>query len=163
MTTYTVLAYREDAVDTCRGCVMDRSSSAFEVKCFQSNDEAIKYWAEKRYADTTSERHLASWELTLLVDGLDRDSWWDVNSQAYDAGLVDEPAFYGMDSLSEPYLQELRVEAAERVRIVSEEKAAKAAEARRVAAIEEGRKELAEFTRLSAKFGAVVPPAGTSA
>ena len=69
MTTYTVLAYRENGVDTCRNCVMDQSDSAFEFKVFDTSDEAAQFWAEKVYDSLTSARHFCSWDLTLLVNG----------------------------------------------------------------------------------------------
>ncbi len=149
MTTYTVVAYREDGVDTCRGCVMDRSSSAFDLRTFQSADEAAAWQADKLMT-SPSGREYCSWEFTWLVDGLDADSWWQVHGESE----LEEPDFYGFQKLVDEKLRALKAAQAERERLAKEE-------ADRQAALEQARKqqekearERAELKRLQEKYGA---------
>lgn len=90
MTKYTVLVYWPDGVDTCRNCEMGRSSSDFEYKIFELLDDAVKFWAAKIYDSQVSDREYCSWELTLLIDGVDDSEDW--------------PA---MDVLAVPYINAL--------------------------------------------------------
>ncbi len=149
MTTYTVIAYREDGVDTCRGCVMDRSSSDFALGVFQSAGEAAAWHADKLF-NSPSGREYCSWEFTWLVDGLDSDSWWGVHGESD----LEEPDFCGLQKLGDQKLQALMAAKAERERLAKEE-------ADRKAALEQVRKqeekearERTELKRLQEKYGA---------
>lgn len=83
MTNYTVLAYRPEGWEC-------SSPSSFEFKVFESLDEAVKFWAAKRYGDTTSGRDYCNRELTLLIDGSDDSEDWP-----------------SMDVLAVPYIKAL--------------------------------------------------------
>lgn len=149
MTTYTVVAYRPDGVDTCRGCVMDRSSSDFELRCFQDLTEAARWQADK-LMDSPSGREYCSWEFTLLVDGMDDNGWWEVYGDSdreeppFDQyrRLVDE-AWAARKKAKEEQAR-LAQEAAEREAALKRERDAQAKEAR----------ERAELARLQARYGA---------
>ncbi len=68
---FTVVCYRPDGSDYCRGCLMSTSSSRFELFEAETVDAAGADIAKKRFADLDPERGLAvcDWELTLLIDG----------------------------------------------------------------------------------------------
>jgi hypothetical protein len=153
MTTYTVIAYRPDGIDTCRGNVMDRSSSELDVRCFQDLDGAVKFWAEKQYDSTVSERHFCSWELSLLVDGMDDNLWSELNDDSLDV-LRPDPPWWKINDLSKPHVDALRLTAVEKARKAEEARKAKSEEALRQAAAKKELDDQAEFQRLSVKFGA---------
>jgi len=138
MTTYTVLAYRPEGTDSCRGNVYARSDSAFEYKIYYNLLSTIDYWASKLFESKTSDRQYSEWELVLLFDGLDAENWYGMESK-------DSPPYYNMDELARPRLEELltkhRAELA-----VKEEAALQARKAQLEAA------ERAEFIRLAQKF-----------
>ncbi len=148
MTTYTVVAYRPDGVDTCRGCVMNRSSSDFELRCFQDLQAAAQWQADK-LMDSPSGREYCSWEFTLLVDGLDADSWWQLHGDSD----LEEPPFdqyrklvdkaWAVRKKAEEEKARLAQEVAEREAALKRERDAQAKEAR----------ERAELERLQARYG----------
>jgi hypothetical protein len=76
MTTFTIIAYRPDHVDTCRGCVMDRTGSDFEISFHGSIEDAAAKAAEYESRDRNNLAY-GSWEITLLVDGEDESKWWE--------------------------------------------------------------------------------------
>lgn len=63
---YTVIAYRESGEDTCRGCVMDRWDSGFDMRTFVDTDRAAE-WASQFYYQNKIE--LGSYSLSYLVNG----------------------------------------------------------------------------------------------
>jgi hypothetical protein len=71
-TVYTVLAYKEDNVDTCRGCVMDRWGSDFQYGVFDTIEEAAQFQFDvgKR---AQYEKYEREHEFTILVNGRECD------------------------------------------------------------------------------------------
>ena len=66
----TLITYREDGVDTCRGCVMDRSSSDFSLNVFTDIESLVQHWAKHRW-NLPQGREYCSTEYTLIIDGAD--------------------------------------------------------------------------------------------
>lgn len=64
----TLITYREDGVDTCRGCVMDRSSSDFSLNVFTDIESLVQHWAKHRW-NLPEGREFCETEYTLLIDG----------------------------------------------------------------------------------------------
>lgn len=68
--TITIIAYRSDGIDACRGCVMSQTSSEFEMQAFEEVREAADFIAkfvhENKHNDT---RGLCEWSLAVLVNG----------------------------------------------------------------------------------------------
>lgn len=64
-----IVAYRPDAVDTCRGCVMDRSSS--DLRMFNTEDinEAAEFIAKIRLEEHDYGREYANFEIIVVADG----------------------------------------------------------------------------------------------
>lgn len=151
MTTYTVVAYRPDSVDTCRGCVLDRSDSAFELKVCHSVEEAAQFFANKCWENETREREFAPWDLTVLVDGLDSEGWWSKNAES----ALPEPDFDEVEHLSIRFLETRRAAEAQRKKQIAEQAALQAARDRQTRQQKREAVEQAEFERLSAKFGAL--------
>lgn len=73
-TLYYLTAYREDGVDSCRGCIMARSGSDFQT--FGSNDETefVSEWANLIHFDMTHDLEYCDYEYTLTIDGIRYDS-----------------------------------------------------------------------------------------
>lgn len=76
MTNYTIIAYRPDYVDTCRGCVMGRTGSELETGFFDNLLDAATFAVGFENREEESDPSYASWETTLLVDGLGETEWW---------------------------------------------------------------------------------------
>jgi len=76
MTNYTIIAYRPDYVDTCRGCVMGRTGSEMETGFFTTLLDAAVYAVGIENREGESDPAYAAWEITLLVDGLGESEWW---------------------------------------------------------------------------------------
>ncbi len=146
---YSVAAYRPDGVDSCRGCVMARSDSAFDLRSFTNVEDAARFWASKEFESKHSDREYASWELTVLVDGGSLDDWWRLSD---DAGADREPLFDAFHDRCAALFKELTAEHAEMQRLKQQaqlqqqQQAARQAEAAREAA------ERAELARLQAKY-----------
>ena len=155
MTTYTIVAYRPDGVDTCRNCVMGRSSSDFELRVFRSAEEAADFWAAKDFESAYRAREYCSWELTLLVDGLDYETW----DQVHGNDTCEEPPHTQVEARSKALLgqrQAAKAEAEHRARAQAEVEAA-AQRAAQAAAREQ--EERAELRRLLKEYGS---PEGTA-
>lgn len=73
MTQYTLIAYRENGSDYCRGCHMGSSDSDFGMEFAEDLTQLKSQYAEylKMDVDGEDDRALQLWELTVLVDGKD--------------------------------------------------------------------------------------------
>src|SRR5574343_837212 len=71
---YTLTAYREDGVSSCRGCITGRSGSDFQL--IESDDEEtfIKEWANLIHFNRTREDVYCEYEFTLFYDGMVQQS-----------------------------------------------------------------------------------------
>lgn len=153
LSVYTLLAYRPNGVDTCRGCVMGQSDSDFTAHYFTSADELVNTWARLRLDSLGTPREVCNVEFTLLINGLDENSWWNVFNDAYDRAEVDEPEFHALSDAAETQLEVLRAEKHELELKRQEAQAqvellAQLAKRRQVAADER-----AEYERLRSKYG----------
>jgi len=136
---YTIIAYRPEGADYCRGCLMDSSSSDHAIRYCETEQEAAEAIAGYRFESNHSGREYASWETTLLIDGrnyVETDEYPD--------------AFDRVEAQAQQHLQRLEQEHRE------EEQRQKDAEARRkqekkrqdeIAAEETDRREYERLTR----------------
>lgn len=65
---FTILAYKENWVDTCRGCIMDSGDSDFEFSSFSDINEAIEYASQFRYKSMIEN---GTYQITLLCNGIE--------------------------------------------------------------------------------------------
>lgn len=153
---YTLVAYRENGVDTCRGCVMGRSDSAFELTVFTDADKLARHWA-RHMADAPHGLEYCSYEYTLLLNGHDRDNDPDWDDEAY----LDPATGQSWYELERERVQQLveaetsaiqQAQRLEQQRLAAEAEAKRQVQARREAEATEAR-ERAELARLQAKFG----------
>jgi hypothetical protein len=160
---YTLIAYKENSVDTCRGCVMDAYGSAFEAWSGTEAERLAEHWAMLRERNRTMGRGESGYAFLLFIDGVPAPNSdvveGDKDAKARDALWERQedltPAF---DHIRE--LTDSKVAAQNRLR---EEAAAQAAhkallakeEAARKAAIAKEAAERAEFERLATKFGRI--------
>ena len=149
MTIYTVIAYRENGLDTCRGCAMGRSDSAFDYISTTDIKEAAAFCSDKNLASKNSGREYCSWELTCLIDGMDDNLWWDHNQDH----TGDTPFGQLSNAIAEDATTALLIRQEEQKRIEAEqERRRSAAEAERAQLWKE-KQERIEFERLSEKYG----------
>ena len=151
---YTLIAYREDGVDTCRGCVMDRSSSAFSLESATDAETIAGIWATARFNEPEG-REYCETEYTLLLNGRSPSS--DPSAYSDDDSEVAEAAAYEaerlrVDQLVASRLQELQAEKAAAAARAAEVAAVKRAAAEREAIALQEARDRAEFVRLSQKF-----------
>ena len=144
--TYTVLAYRPEGEDSCRGNVYDRSSSCFEIQWFDSLEQAAEFWAAKKWEDRLRARAYCEWELTLLVDGQDPYTWSERTSHE-----AEEPADV-LERLSKERLKELEEAAALKARKAKAAAELAAAMTQQEVARHKQAQDYMEFRRLQAKF-----------
>lgn len=71
---YHLTAYRPDSVETCRGCVVDRSGSDFQIIAHDDEYQFIRGWANLIHFDMTSGREYAGYEYYLDIDGIRYDN-----------------------------------------------------------------------------------------
>lgn len=150
---YSLICYRPDGVDTCRGCVMDRSSSDFEAIVSDNINDIIALWLKKREDEDAhkSERAYGDWETTLLLNG--HCSWTNNFESRVEMDEATSEKFAEIEALLHQKNQE-RILGKEVARKAAEEKATLVAEQKKVAAkIAKEAAEKAEYDRLKAKFG----------
>jgi len=67
----TIVQYRSNGSDYCMGCLMDSSDSDFEISHTTDLDEAARIIGQRAFEDKTSDREYASWDITILQNGLE--------------------------------------------------------------------------------------------
>ena len=67
---YTLICYRANGQDTCRGCEMGRSDSDFEAITSDNINNILALWLEKEEANERKEREYCSWEINFLINGI---------------------------------------------------------------------------------------------
>ena len=91
MKIITVIAYKENAVDTCRGCVMSTHDSAFDMLSSANPETIVEFVADLRARDLDE---YASFDFTYLVNGrnIHSDSGYypDVISEELEPEIVEE-------------------------------------------------------------------------
>ena len=71
---YTIIGYKDNGVDTCRGCVMSRWDSALNILTARGPHEASKHIAEFLYRNLTKDRYSdGEWEITVMFNGIPHD------------------------------------------------------------------------------------------
>ncbi|NTF17774.1 hypothetical protein G6L37_05125 [Agrobacterium rubi] len=141
MTNYTIIAYRPDAVDTCKGCVMGRTGSDFETGFFKEILEAATFAVGFENRPGEDSLSYASWETMLLVDGLGENEWWEDK----DWREVEQDPFDEFRSLRS---EALRADAERRAQEKKRQEAAEADKRRRQAAAAARVREEAERVQL---------------
>lgn len=118
----TIIAYRADGVDTCRGCVMSTHSSDFRMRVFEEVKEAADFQAtflvDNAHNDTGG---LCVWDLIVMVNGK------PAHCNDYCSGLELTEPEEGLINLFNGYVVQA-VQKLEHGRAVKNEQAAKAAE-----------------------------------
>lgn len=152
----TLLAYRADGADYCRGCLMGSSSSSFGAITTQDKALLARRWAEL-LREAPSGREYASTEFGLLINGVDAtrflygyalpgdeplDLTYEEEQVAKDvlALLEQEKARLAQEAQAEA---QAKAQAAEQARQRQAEQAAKAKEA----------EDRARYAELHARYG----------
>ena len=148
MNRYTVVCYRSDGDDYSMGCHMSSSPSDFDLLSAIDADGAGLRIAEKRFADRDPERDRAtrSWDVYLLVDGLQE---YDEEDGDHEAQAARQAAMVAADT----HFQRMVAEDEGRKLAERERIAAAAALAKQQAAEAKEQYDLAEYARLKARFG----------
>lgn len=69
---FTLIAYRPNGIDTCRGCVMDRSDSDLDIRSYDSIEEVATSIFEYNEISRNSDREYCEYDLTVLINGYQR-------------------------------------------------------------------------------------------
>lgn len=148
---YTLIAYRPDGADYCRGCLMGQSSSSFNLTVTSDREEVVEAWAQCLVEDEEHELSYCDWEVELLFGGR--------KPGEYDDDLEGE-AWVAEHSRAEAEWKEhdaIKSEASARAaKVVKANKEKKEAEAARLRVLEQKRRtevERAEYERLRQRFG----------
>lgn len=157
---YTLIAYKENSVDTCRGCVMDTFNSDFAAWSGSDADLLAERWATLHARNEAMERGESGYSFLLFIDGIpapycdveegDRDP--DARSAFWERQDALSPEFERIQELTNAKCAERRRQQEEAAAAAKKE-ADRKAELARVAAEQAAlAAERAEFARLSAKF-----------
>jgi hypothetical protein len=144
----TVIAYKENSVDTCRGCVMDRYNSDLEM--FSSdNPEAVADFVANLQAKDLD--HYSSFNFTYLFNG--RCIHYDYT---YVGENISEELDYGVFSDQEEIITKIRWDANARTEVIAQqrreakEREQKAQKAREQAS--QKNREREQYERLKTQF-----------
>jgi len=69
MNIYTLIAYRPNGVDTCRGCEMGKSGSEMFSMTTEDRDRVIEKLADFAFKDRYADRATCTWEILLYING----------------------------------------------------------------------------------------------
>lgn len=72
----TIIQYRANGSDYCRGCFMGSSESDHEIHVAENIYDAANYIAQKLYKDHHSDREYCGWESTILIDGIPTNEYY---------------------------------------------------------------------------------------
>jgi hypothetical protein len=104
----TILAYKSDSDDYCRGCVMARYSSDFQWKSSMDRGEIEEFLAGLMFANKHLDHGEAGYEITFLFNGEECNDEWDSDAirkeltlEATALYVIKENAFQIKKSLSE--------------------------------------------------------------
>lgn len=158
-TIYTLIGYRDDWVDTCRGCVMQRFGSMSHFGQYDNIDKVIEFYAQHmvNYDDKERLQNGGSMDFILMVNQL--VAWSSGGSVLYDDGslLFDNDEEWeefedlgssvsiNLAELSKDRIAELKADRDSKNKALEQLERKKKAEAKR-------REELAELKRLSEKY-----------
>lgn len=81
-TRFTLICYKEDSTESCKGCVMERYSSDFQIYHEVSFEAVALKLANMMLTNKKSERGEAFYEFTLLINGED-SQWTDAGEAIY--------------------------------------------------------------------------------
>jgi hypothetical protein len=80
----TILAYKSDSVDVCRGCVVARYSSDFKWKASMNREEIHEFLADLMFANKHLDTGESGYEITFLFNGEEcndvTDIAWDMDA-----------------------------------------------------------------------------------
>lgn len=78
----TIIHYRPNGSDYCRGCHMGSSDSDFSIYTAESEDDAAASIANRLEEDSKSDREYCHWESYILLNGLEEyDEGYDCELQ----------------------------------------------------------------------------------
>lgn len=69
---FTLIAYRPNGIDTCRGCVMDRSDSDLEINSYDNIEDIATSIFKYNEISENSDREYCEYDLTILINGYQR-------------------------------------------------------------------------------------------
>lgn len=87
---FTLIAYRPNGIDTCRGCLMGQSDSDLEINSYTNIESIAKAIFKYKEIDKKSEREYCDYDLTILINGHDRYSCKDDDEQERIDNIFDE-------------------------------------------------------------------------
>lgn len=146
---YTLIGYKSDRSDYCRGCLMDQCGSDFELNIFRDQPKLIEHWSRRIAEDEANKKFHSDWNFTLLINGIDSYTSTGVDADDDALGIL----FNQIQAALEQELAKQKA-AKETQRVAAEQAAATAAaEAKARAEIAREAAERAELKRLSLKFG----------
>lgn len=142
---YTLIAYRPNGSDSCRGCLMGQSDSDHKIIITENMDKVSAEWAKFKFEDKYADREFCHWDVTLLRNGMCISGYVDVDESP--CGEDDDyDVRKSIEAKADEYLKDM-------VRDHEEEVQRKKEEAIRLAEQKKLDRELEEFNRLKAKFG----------
>ncbi len=151
-TLYTLIGYRDDWVDTCRGCVMERFGSMSHFGQYDSIDKVIEFYAQHmvEYDDADSLKNGGSMNFTLMIDqyivwdnlGDEGSVMYDLDEEWDEFEELIENRRCNLAELAKDRIAELKRDRNSKNKALAELERKKAAEERR-------KEEMAEFERLS--------------
>lgn len=122
----TVLFYMPSGATYSRGCLMDSWGSEFDTLLTRDPEEAIKRIGEAKIANHESKE--GSYEITILIDGVDDEFWVDEPAEADEArDALRNRIIAETNAIAQDYKDSAkkRAEQAERARVASLAAAAK--------------------------------------
>jgi hypothetical protein len=152
-TIFTLIAYKRDGVDTCRGGVMDSWGADFILETYLNKESIAKRWGQIQWKNIHEhDRREPDYDFDILINGAPVE-------YAYNYTYGSDDGFDDIIESHEALFEEIKVlrdNEIARLKKIADEKASKLeqekVEKERKVAEDNLQRERAEYERLSAKF-----------
>lgn len=79
----TLIAYRPNGIDTCRGCLMGTSDSDLNISEHRTIESIANQIQDFSEIDEKSDREYCSYDITILLDGREQWSYLETDTEEY--------------------------------------------------------------------------------
>lgn len=152
---YTVIAYRANGIDTCRGCVMGSTDSDFSVGNYTKVEDVVNFVAHLRFNHKQNQEKdyaLDDLEVHILRNGFGAEIASEYDENSYEATREASLEISKINALIDKKITLLTEQEVQRLKQAEIEKEKQRQQAELAAKIKKEKEDKLLYERLKAKF-----------